>query len=132
MGKIQSFEDAVIWQEARALVGLIYQVTRTPPAAKDFGFRDQLQRASVSIMTNIAEGFERGSNKELLHFLFIAKGSTAEVRSLLCVAADLQYVDKATCASLQTKAMGIAQQISQLIKYLQTSPYKGVKHKKQL
>lgn len=94
MGKIRGFEDAVIWQHSRALVGLIYQITGKAPLSKDYAFRDQLQRAAVSIMSNIAEGFERGGNKELLHFLFIAKGSTAEVRSLLCVAADLHYMIK--------------------------------------
>jgi len=131
MGKIQSFEDAVIWREARELVGLIYQVTRKTPIAKDYGFKEQIQRAAVSIMSNIAEGFERCGNRELLHFLFIAKGSTAEVRSLLCVAADLKYVDEATSLSLQTKAVAIAQKIAGLIKYLQASPYKGAKHKTQ-
>ena len=74
------FEEIIVWQKARELTGLIYVNLRD---CRDYAFRDQLQRASVSIMNNIAEGFERKGNKEFKRFLFIAKGSSAEVRSML-------------------------------------------------
>jgi len=80
-------------------------------------------------MSNIAEGFKRGGTKELLHVLCIAQGSTAEVRSLVCVAADPLYIDKETCAALHTKTVAIAQQIAGLIRYLQADPYQGPRHK---
>ena len=84
---IKSFEDIIAWKKAKELNLLIYRNFRN---RRDFSFRDQIQRASVSIMNNIAEGFERGGNKEFKNFLFIAKGSCAEVRSMLILALDLK------------------------------------------
>ena len=89
--KIEKFEDIIAWQRARELTLSIYKIFKNN---KDFGFRDQIQRASVSIMNNIAEGFERDTNKEFRHFLFIAKGSCAEVRSMLYLALDLKYINR--------------------------------------
>ncbi|MEL7313344.1 MAG: four helix bundle protein [Cyanobacteria bacterium J06559_3] len=86
MYKVEAFEDLRVWQQGIALVKQIYALTNTGSLQKDFGLRDQLQRASVSIPTNIAEGFERSSTKEYIRFLVIAKGSSGEVRSLLRVA----------------------------------------------
>ncbi|NQV88241.1 MAG: four helix bundle protein [Parcubacteria group bacterium] len=88
--KVEKFEDIIAWQKAKILTLFIYKVFKN---SKDFGFRDQIQRASVSIMNNIAEGFERRGDKEFKHFLFIAKGSCAEVRSMLCLARDLEYIN---------------------------------------
>ena len=76
MGTIQKFEDIGAWQKARALTREVYAVTADGAFAKDFGLRDQIRRAAVSVMSNIAEGFDRGGNRELIQFLFIAKGST--------------------------------------------------------
>lgn len=83
---IQSFEDLIIWQRGIDLVKRVYKLTATTNLARDFGLRDQMRRAAVSIPTNIAEGFERASRKEYLLFLNIAKGSAGELRSLLRVA----------------------------------------------
>ena len=92
MGRIERFEDLIAWQKARAY-GEVYALTRKPPFAKDFGLCGQIQRAVVSIMSNIAEGFERGGRAEFHQFLVIAKGSCAEVRSLLYVSLDVGYIN---------------------------------------
>ena len=87
--KIEKFEDIVAWQNARILTQDIYALFRLN---KDFGFKDQIQRAAVSVMSNIAEGYERQTNKEFAQFLYIAKGSCAEIRSLLYIGRDLKYI----------------------------------------
>jgi len=92
--KIERFEDLIAWQKARELTKQIYDVTRTGQFSKDFGLKDQIRRASVSVMSNIAEGFDRGGRKEFHRFLVIAKGSCAEVRSQLYIARDIGYIDK--------------------------------------
>lgn len=91
---IRRFEDLEVWQLARVLTAEIYQLTRQGAWAKDFGHTGQIQRAAVSIMNNVAEGFERWNPREFSHFLSIAKGSCAEVRSLLYVALDAGYLDQ--------------------------------------
>jgi four helix bundle protein len=90
--KVKNLEDLEIWKDARMLIRIIYRITREPKFSKDFALRDQIQRAGVSIMSNIAEGFERGGNQELVHFLYIAKASCGEVRSQLYVAVDQSYL----------------------------------------
>ncbi len=90
MGKIERFEDIEAWKKARELTKVIYEVTAQGRIATDFSLRDQLRRASVSIMANIAEGFEREGNKEFRQFLTIAKGSVGEVKSLLYVTLDAE------------------------------------------
>jgi len=92
--KIKRFEDLIAWQKARVLTRDIYQVTQQGEFAKDFGLRDQIQRAAVSIMSNIAEGFERGGRAEFHQFLPVAKASCAEVRSQIYVAIDVDYLDQ--------------------------------------
>ena len=104
MPKIERFEDLIAWQKARVLTKEIYQSTRQGAFAKDFGLAGQIQRASVSIMANIAEGFERGSRGEFHQFLSPAKASCAEVRSHLYVAFDIGYLDEIKFKQLQTKA----------------------------
>jgi four helix bundle protein len=91
-GRIEKFEDLIVWQKARELTKNIYRVTKIGEFLKDFGLRDQIRRASVSIMSNIAEGFERGGRSEFHQFLVIAKGSCAELRSQLYVALDAEYI----------------------------------------
>ena len=90
--KVERFEDLVAWQKARELVKKIYTITKKEPFLKDFGLRDQIQRASVSIMSNLAEGFERGSSSEFHQFIVTAKASCAEVRSQLYIAFDVGYI----------------------------------------
>ena len=94
MSKVERFEDLVAWQKARALTHNIYGVTRQPAFAKDYGLSSQIQRAAVSIMSNIAEGFERGSRGQFHQFLSIAKSSCAELRSQPYVALDIGYIDR--------------------------------------
>jgi len=118
MASIERFEDVGAWQTARALVQHIYNVTTHGAFARDFGMRDQPQRAAVSIMSNIAEGFERGSSRKFRQFLYIAKASAAEVRSLLYVARDLDYIDDGTHDVLQQQALKASSQIAGFICYL--------------
>ncbi len=94
MMKLERFEDIVAWQEARRMTGLIYELTKRSEFSKDFGLKNQIQRAAVSVMANIAEGFERKSRKEFCNFLSVALGSCAEVKSHLYVALDQKYIPK--------------------------------------
>ena len=94
MSKIGRFEDLIAWQKSKALTKIIYEITRKPEFVRDFALASQIQRAAVSIMSNVAEGFERGGPAEFHRFLFMAKGSCAEVRSLLYVAYDIGYLQK--------------------------------------
>ncbi len=119
MSKVDQFEDLRIWQEARELVKFIYHAMSSDPAAsKDWGFRNQVQTAVVSIMNNIAEGFERGSDKDYARFLDIAKDSCAEVRSMLYLAEDLKYMDIKESKELRDKAVSISKGISARSKHL--------------
>ena len=93
MTLIKKFEDIIGWQEARTLVKMVYELTSTGAFSKDFGLRDQIRRASVSTMTNIAEGFDCESNIEFARFLVIARRSSVEVQSLLYAALDVGYID---------------------------------------
>ena len=104
MGKIVRFEDLVAWQKARALTREIYQATQRVPFSKDFGLTGQIQRAAVSIMSNIAEGFERYGSREFHQFLSTAKASCAEVRSLLNVALDIGYLPQNEFLKLLSQA----------------------------
>ena len=118
MGKITSFEELKCWQEARLLVKEVYKFTASGKLSKDYGLKDQIQRASVSVMTNIAEGFSRYHKKEFIRFLNISQSSASEVKSLLYVIGDLEYVDKQKIDNLQvncekTKALTLS-----LLKYV--------------
>lgn len=104
MAKVERFEDLIAWQKARGLTRAIYEVTRNGDFAKDYGLSRQIQRAAVSVMSNIAEGFERGARGEFHQFLFAAKASCAEVRSQLYVALDAGYLDKASFDALIQEA----------------------------
>lgn len=113
--KITRFEDIIAWQKAKELTRIIYRLFQMN---RDFGFRDQIERASVSIMNNIAEGFERKGNKEFKNFLFIAKGSCAEVRSMIYLAFDLKYISNNELKDLISKTMEISRMLSGFIKTL--------------
>jgi four helix bundle protein len=114
---INRFEDLIAWQRARVLTCEIYSVTRTGRFARDFGLRDQIQRASVSVMSNIAEGFERGRPSEFQQFLSVAKGSCAEVRSQLYVALDVSYLDPTTFDRLRS----LAEEVGRIVGGLRAS-----------
>ena len=108
MAKVDRFEDLIAWQKARGLIRAVYEVTRLGAFAKDYNLSGQIQRAAVSIMSNIAEGFERGGRGEFHQFLSTAKASCAEVRSQLYVALDVGYLDKASFDSLMNQAEEVA------------------------
>ena len=101
--KVKTFEDLVVWQKAMNLVENIYRECRSGPLAKDWGLRDQLQRAAVSIPANIAEGYERGFHKEYLRFVAISKGSAGELRCLIEVGQRVQHLTKANRKNSPTK-----------------------------
>ena len=113
--RIERFEDILAWQRAKGLTILIYSIFKNN---NDFGFRNQIQRASVSIMNNIAEGFERKSNKELKQFLFIAKGSAGELRSMLYIAIELKYLNEEEFKELHESCLIISKMLSNFIKTL--------------
>ena len=127
MAPIEKFEDMDVWQHARFMAKSIYSISREGKLSRDYGLRDQIQRAAVSVMSNIAEGFERGSNKEFIQFLFIAKGSAGEIRSQLYVAFDLGYIPENKFKKLNTEVLIISQQLSGFIKYLKESKMTGPK-----
>jgi four helix bundle protein len=112
--KIERFEDLIAWQKARVLTRAIYQVTKQGAFSKDLALSRQIQRAAVSIMSNIAEGFERGGRREFRQFLSTAKASCAEVRSQLYVAFDVGYLDKAGFQRLLAQAEEIGKIIGGL------------------
>src|SRR3989344_2372131 len=112
---IEKFEDIISWQKGRELVVLIYRLFNSN---RDYSFIDQIKRASVSITNNIAEGFERRSNKEFKQFLYIAKGSCGEVRSMVSIALELKYVSRDEFKKLNDLSVEISKLISGLIKTL--------------
>ena len=116
--KAKSFEDLQVWQDTRKFVKSIYELTALDNFKKDYGLKDQIQRAAVSIMNNISEGFERDSNKEFMRFLSYSKGSAGEVRSMLYVAMDLEYISKNDFDDNYKEAVNIIKQISNFKKYL--------------
>ncbi len=121
MSKIERFEDLLIWQKARALVRDIYRITESKGFGRDYGLKDQIRRASVSIMLNTAEGFARQTNKEFGRFLFMSHGSVAEVQSILYIALDLNYVSGEEFQILYAQRDEISRMISGLIKHLNDS-----------
>lgn len=118
MAKIENFEDIEAWQKARELTKQIYALSNDGQFARDFGLRDQIRRASVSIMSNIAEGFERGGDVEFRRFLIIAKGSAGEVKAQLYVALDAGLIDKTIFDSLYKMTNEIGNLIGGFVKYL--------------
>ena len=118
MPKIDRFEDIQAWQKARELNKEIYRATEARSFYKDFSLRDQVRRASVSIMANIAEGFGRRSKKEFSNFLNMAHGSSAEVQCHLYVALDLQYITEGEFATLYGKTEEVSRMIQGFMKYL--------------
>lgn len=129
MATFKRFEEIEAWQKARELVREIYVISEQGQFARDFVLRDQIRRAGISIMSNIAEGFERDGRREFIQFLAIAKGSAAEVRAQLYIALDQNYItrsvfEKLTCFSEETGKI-----IGGLMRYLEQSDLKGQKYK---
>lgn len=125
MGKINCFEDLVVWQKAREFVKLIHEVTTKGTFAKDYSLKDQINRSAGSIMDNIAEGFERGGNKEFIQFLAYSKGSSGESRSQLYRALDKSHIDQTEFDLLKSKSIEISKELSGFMHYLSTSELKG-------
>ena len=113
--KVEKFEEIIAWKKAKELTIVIYSSFKS---CKDFSFKNQIERAAVSIMNNIAEGFERQTNKELKNFLYISKGSCGEVRSMLNLALEFQYLDKNQFNRLEGLAIEISKILSGFIKTL--------------
>ena len=122
-----SFEDLHIFQRARELTNTVYSLTRRASFSRDRGLMDQIRRASVSVMSNIAEGFERGAKAEFIQFLYIAKGSCGEVRAQLQVARDQRYLEEADYMSARDLARRASGMISNFIAHLQKTEYQGEK-----
>jgi len=129
MATYKSFEDLPVWQSARKLAVQVYRITAKGKLREDYGLRNQMQRAAVSVSSNIAEGFERGSKQESIQFLYIAKGSCGELRSQLFIANDIGSIDNADSKNLLKLAANVSKQISGFIEYLKTSKFKGQKYK---
>lgn len=129
MATITRFTDIAAWQKARELVNLIYNLTRVGAFSKDWGLKDQIQRAAISICSNIAEGFERSGNKEFVNFLWIAKGSTGEVASQLYNAKDCGYIDQDAFDDMQNRLKQLSAMLYNLIQSIKSSTIKGERYK---
>lgn len=115
MATFNTFEEIIAWQKAKELTLIIYACYK---GCRDFSFRDQIRRAAVSIMNNIAEGYERRSNKELTQFLYISKGSAGEVRSMNYLGFELKYIGKEDFENIHQRSLEIARILSGLIRSL--------------
>ena len=121
MATVERFEDLEVWQKARDVVNTVYQASSAGTFSRDYALRDQIRRAVVSIPSNIAEGFSRHSNKEFIQFLFISKGSVAEVQSQLYAALDQDYISQEAFDSTYERLEVVAKQLSRFITYLKGS-----------
>ena len=125
--KIERFEELEIWKEARELCNRVFEITSVSPFCSDFKLKDQIRGSSGSAMDNIAEGFERGGDKEFIQFLSIAKGSCGEVRSQSYRSFDFKYIEQEILDELITRSTQLSKKISSLIGYLKNSDFKGSK-----
>lgn len=130
MATVKRFEDLICWQKARLLVREIYKATKSAEFSKDYGLKDQIQRAAVSVMSNIAEGFESGTKHEFLNYLYIAKGSAGEVRAQLYAASDVGYLNIETFKYLNNLAAECSKLIASFINGLKNSNFQGLQHKR--
>ena len=126
MATLLRFEDINVWKKSRILTNYIYNITEK---FNDRGLKDQMRRASASIMANIAEGFERSGNREFIQFLSISKGSTAELISHLYIALDRQYIDSATFDRIYGFSKEIIKETGGFMTYLRKAKMKGIKYK---
>jgi four helix bundle protein len=128
--KYSRFEELPVWKAAIELAVKVYELTSRPQFKGRYSLRDQVERAAVSVSNNIAEGFERGTTQELLNFLYIARGSCGEVRSMLCLLERLSYFDdlKFEISNLKSKAEGISRQLRAWADSLQNSDIRGQRY----
>ena len=126
MATVTKFEDLICWQKSRELVREIYKAFKS---LNDLGFKDQIQRASVSVMSNIAEGFESGTQQEFINYLYIAKGSAGEVRAQLYAALDIDYLKIETFKYLNGLVLECSRLISSFITGVKRSEFSGLQHK---
>jgi len=130
MATIYRFEDLDAWKIARELTQDVYRITQADEFSRDFGLKNQIRKASVSVMSNIAEGFERDGNREFCNFLSIGKGSAGEVRSQLYVALDQDYITRSEFDHIYLKAQESGRVIAGLSNYLKHSNYSGNKFRR--
>lgn len=130
MSKAGKIEDLEVFQKARELSKEIYKITRIDEFRKDTRFVQQIHAAAGSIMDNIAEGYERDGNKELVNFLYFAKGSCGELRSQIIRASDVGYLDKEEAKRLYNDCLDLSKQIANFIKSIRESKYSGRKYQK--
>ncbi len=123
MPKAKRFEDLEVWQSSRKLTNLVYDFSEQGSFARDFGLRDQMRRAAVSVMSNIAEGFESMSNKSFIKYLGYAKASAGELRAQLYIALDRKHILETQFNTAQQVAESCSRQLAGFIKYLQTHPH---------
>ena len=129
MATIEKFEEIEAWKLARQVTRSIYEISSSGNFAKDYALCNQIRRASISILSNIAEGFERSGNKEFLNFLAIAKGSCGEVRAQLYVALDQRYVDELKFEEVSANLLETSRVIAGFMRYLQQTELRGNKFK---
>ena len=125
--KIENFEDIKSWQHARRVTNKIYDLSDSGRFNYDFALKNQIRKSSLSILSNIAEGFERNGNREFINFLYIAKGSCGEARAQLYIALDRRYVSKEEFETVHSELTRISGLLSGFIKYLKGSEMKGSK-----
>lgn len=130
MAKIERFEDIEAWKKGCELRKAIYKLSKSGEFSRDFALRDQIRRAAQSVTSNIAEGFERGGNREFIQFLSDAKGSCGEVRDQLYTAIDENYVTQKDFDELHSLSIEVSRMISGFMKYLQQSELRGAKFKR--
>ncbi|MCK6474159.1 MAG: four helix bundle protein [Planctomycetes bacterium] len=131
MPTIRKFEDLEAWKFARQLCRSIYSASKTGMLARDFALRDQLRRAAISVMSSIAEGFERDGSGEFLHFLAIAKGSVGEIHSQLYIALDQGYLSEEQYSTIKEQADKTGRLMAGLMRYLKSTDIRGQKYLKQ-
>lgn len=130
MATVRRFEDLEVWQKAREISKYVYNLTCYEKFSKDFSLKDQIKRASGSVMDNIAEGFERGGNKEFINFLTYSKGSVGEVRSQAYRALDYGYISEEEFDFLIKETTSLSERLGKFISYLRNSELKGVKFRR--
>ena len=132
MAVVRRFEDLEVWIAAKDASVMIYKITENESLRKDFGLKDQIRRASISVISKIAEGFERNGNKEFIQFLSIAKGSAGEVRAQLYIIKELNFINEEEFVLLYEKVTQVSKMLSGFINYLKQSELKGTKFKSEI
>ena len=130
--KVNSFEDLLCWQKAMELCKLVYRLTSKATFNKDLELKSQMRRAAISVPSNIAEGFERGTTKERIQYLYIAKGSSGELRTQIRIAFSLSYLDKSEYDDATQLSRETAKLIFGYIEYLKKTSISGDKHRKRI